>query len=146
MSDFNIHNWQAQYLRPSLDESSSLNEQESPASHKLRKRTIKGALRQLSNLIDYSEWDLNAFLDLAIGRLDELRPKEVASEITEISSEEEDRMIGLTNIDLYNAIIKASRVIVNDLRNEGFDDEDIYEFLIKRIQSEKYINENKDQK
>lgn len=129
MSDFNIHDWQAKNLRPSLDE-------QDDGRDRLRRRTIKSGLKYLVNLVDYAE-DVNNFIDLAVSRLEAMRPSEEMSE----SAEGDDRMEGLVNIKAYNAFIKASGMLVKDLENEGFDEEEIYDFLLRRIKTQKYILE-----
>lgn len=56
-----------------------------------------------------------------------------ANQVTETSLEAMERMDGLAPIDSVKRLIAAAGKIIRDLKEEGFDEEDIYEYIIERI-------------
>ena len=56
-----------------------------------------------------------------------------ANQVTETSLEAMERMDGLAPIGSVKRLIAAAGKIIRDLKEEGFDEEDIYEYIIERI-------------
>lgn len=56
-----------------------------------------------------------------------------ANQVTETSLEALERMDGLAPVSSVNRLIAAAREIIRELKGEGFDEEDIYEYIIERI-------------
>jgi hypothetical protein len=55
------------------------------------------------------------------------------TQVNETSLEAMERMDGLAPIDSVKRLIAAAGKIIRDLKEEGFDEEDIYEYIIERI-------------
>lgn len=54
-------------------------------------------------------------------------------ELNEISLEALDRMDGLVSQSNVSMLIRGAQGIIKDLKEDGFDDEDIYDYIIERI-------------
>ena len=52
-----------------------------------------------------------------------------------LSSDAHTRMEGLVSIKAVNSFIEAAGTIIKDLEQEGFDQDDIYEFLVDRLRT-----------
>jgi len=55
--------------------------------------------------------------------------------ITEASPEAMDRMDGLVPQTALKALIGGSQAIIRDLKDDGFDDEDIFDFIMSKIKT-----------
>ena len=56
-----------------------------------------------------------------------------------ISPEAEERMLGMVNIEAYNNLIRSSEVVMNNLLDEGFEEDEVVEFIIRMVLAKKYI-------
>lgn len=82
---------------------------------------------------------LNAFGDLndqieALGSAIEMNVNERA-QMNEVSDEAYERMDGLVSQRALASLINAVQIIIRDLKEEGFDDDDIYDYIVLNVKT-----------
>jgi hypothetical protein len=103
------------------------------SAHELEKEFKKFKLEEGSEEDAELEYQANMEFDKYAGQPD--------PEITErLDYDTLTRMEGLVSIKVVDNFIEASQIIIKDLEQEGFEQDEIYEFLVDRLRTQEPIS------